>query len=171
MRLSAESTKILAKNGSDRKDMLTPTVRNWRHLRDRWGWEMPAPVTPEHEDESFVEQEAIAATLDSYIRGAQTGDVALLRLAFAETARISGTYGGKPVEWTVEEFCSLIGKGGPAKGLQAQVVSVEYAGNAGMARLEARNWRGTRYTDFFVLIKQGADWRISSKVFFAHSRA
>ena len=135
------------------------------------GWKMPAPVTPEHEDESFAEQEAVAATLDRYIRGAQTGDVALMRLAFAETARISGTYGGKPVEWTVEEFCSLIGKGGPAEGLQAQVVSVEYTGNAGMARLEARNWRGTRYTDFFVLMKQGADWRISSKVFFAHSRA
>jgi hypothetical protein len=115
-----------------------------------------------------VEQEAITATLNSYIRGAQTGNVALMRLAFAETARISGTYGGKSVEWAVEEFCSL---GGPAEGLQAQVVRVEYAGNAGMARLEAQNWRGTRYTDFFVLIKPGASWRISSKVFLAHSRA
>jgi len=40
-----------------------------------------------------------------------------------------------------------------------------------MARLEARNWRGTPYTDFFVFLKQDGIWRISSKVFFAHSRA
>jgi hypothetical protein len=40
-----------------------------------------------------------------------------------------------------------------------------------MARLEAENWRGTRYTDFFVLLKRGDAWRIASKVFFAHARA
>ena len=171
MPLSAESTKIFAKNGSDRKEMLTPMVRNWRDLRDRWGLRNARTCDTGTRRRELRGAGAIAATLDRYIHGAQTGDVALMRLAFAETARISGTYGGKPVEWTVEEFCSLIGKGGPAEGLQAQVVSVEYTGNAGMARLEARNWRGTRYTDFFVLMKQGADWRISSKVFFAHSRA
>jgi hypothetical protein len=118
MPLSAESTKIFAKNGSDRNS--PQRCETGAILGIDGGWRMPAPVTPEHEDESFAEQEAVAATLDRYIRGAQTGDVALMRLAFAETARISGTYGGKPVEWTVEEFCSLIGKGGPAEGLQAQ---------------------------------------------------
>ena len=55
--------------------------------------------------------------------------------------------------------------------IQAQIVAIEYIGNAGMARLEARNWRGTRYTDFFVLSKQDDNWRINSKVFYAHSRA
>ena len=40
-----------------------------------------------------------------------------------------------------------------------------------MARLEAVNWRGTRYTDFFVLLKRDGEWRIASKVFFAHDRA
>jgi len=130
-----------------------------------------AHVNPEQEDESFAEQKAIAATLKRYVHGARSGDGGLIRRAFAETARISGTYGGKPVEWTVEEFCSIVERGGPAEGLEAQIVAIEYAGNGGMARLEARNWRGTRYTDFFVLLKQGADWRISSKVFFAYARA
>ena len=40
-----------------------------------------------------------------------------------------------------------------------------------MARLEARDWRGFRYTDFFVLLKRGEGWKIASKVFFAHSHA
>jgi len=132
---------------------------------------MPRPVTLEKEDESFAEQTAIAATLERHISGARTGDVGLMRVVFVATARISGTYDGKPVEWTVEEFCGIVERGGPAEGLEAQIVAIEYVGNAGMARLEARNWRGTRYTDFFVLSKQAENWRINSKVFYAHSRA
>jgi len=135
------------------------------------GSEMHTTVPPDPEAESFATQEAIAATIQNYIDGARTADLRLMRLAFAETARISGTYSGKPVEWTVQEFCSIIEKGGPAADLEARIVGVEYAGNAGMARLEAQNWRGTRYTDFFVLLKQSDVWRITSKVFFAHSRA
>ena len=132
---------------------------------------MPADVTLAQETESFATQEAIAATLQHYIDGARTGQGVLMRRAFAENARVSGTYGGNKVDWTLAEFCALIDKGGPVADLDARIVAIEYQGSAGMARLEARNWRGTRYTDFFVLLKQGDAWRIASKVFFAHSRA
>ncbi len=132
---------------------------------------MSTGVTPEEETESFATQEAIAATLQLYIDGARSGKGSLMRLAFADGARVRGTYGGKPVDWPLQEFCDLIDKGGPVPELEARVVTIDYAGNAGMARLEARNWRGTRYTDFFVLIKRDGAWRISDKVFFAHSRA
>jgi hypothetical protein len=132
---------------------------------------MPAPITSHQEAETFAKHEAIAATLQQYIDSARTGDGAAMRRAFAETARISGAYSGKPVEWTVSEFCEIIQKGGPAIDLQARIVGIEYAGNAGMARLEAQNWRGARYTDFFVLTEQDGFWRIMSKVFYAHSRA
>ncbi len=65
----------------------------------------------------------------------------------------------------------MIDKSGPAADLQARTVAIELAGSAAMARLEAENWCGTRYTDFFVLIWRDNAWRISSKVFFAHARA
>jgi hypothetical protein len=64
---------------------------------------------------------------------------------FTETARICGSYRGNAVEWSVQEFCAIIDSGGPAEKLEARVVGIEYADNAGMAWLEARNWRGTRY--------------------------
>ena len=128
-------------------------------------------VTAAQEIESFATHEAIAAALQQYIDGARGGKSSLMRLAFADGARVRGTYGGKPVDWTVQDFCDIIDKGGPAADLDARVVAIEYEGTAAMARLEARNWRGTRYTDFFVLMKQDDVWRISSKVFFAHSRA
>lgn len=132
---------------------------------------MSTEVTPEREAETFATQEAIAAALQGYIDGARTGDGGLMRRVFADSARVSGTYSGEAVEWTAQEFCEIIDKNGPAADLEARVVSIEYAGNAAMARLEAQKWRGTRYTDFFVLMSQSDGWRIISKVFYAHSRA
>lgn len=128
-------------------------------------------MTPEQEIQSFAIPAAIAESLQRYIDGARSGDIALLRSAFAPGARVSGSYGGKPVSWTLPEFCAAVAKGGAAPALQARVVSIEHAGGAAMARLEALDWRGTRYTDFFVLVRDDEGWRIDSKVFFAHARA
>ncbi len=128
-------------------------------------------MTPDQETESFAIPQAIAGCLQRYINGARDGDVALMRSAFTEGARVSGSYGGKPVSWTPPEFCDAVAKGGAAPGLQARVVSMEHAGGAAMARLEALDWRGTRYTDFFVLVRRAEGWRIDSKVFYAHARA
>ena len=68
------------------------------------------------------------------------------------------------VQWLV------IAKGGPAPTLSAKIVGIDISGTAGNARVEISDWRGTRYTDFFLLCNAGS-WRITSKVFFAHSRA
>jgi Putative lumazine-binding len=125
----------------------------------------------EDERASFATYKAIAATLQTYIEGARTGDGALMRTAFLDTAHIRGSYAGKPTDWSLAEFCNLIDKHGPAADVVARIVMIEHSGTAATARLEAENWRGTRYTDFFLLLKQGSEWRIASKVFFAHSRA
>jgi hypothetical protein len=132
---------------------------------------MTEAATGADEGASFAIYEAIAATLQGYIDGARAGDGALMRRVFLEAAHIRGSYGGKPVDWTLSEFCNVIEKGGPAADMAARIVAIDHAGSAAMARLEAKNWRGTRYTDFFVLLKSGAGWRIASKAFFAHSRA
>jgi hypothetical protein len=120
---------------------------------------------------SFAAYGAIADTLHTYIDSARRGDAAQMRTAFLGEASIRGSYGGKATDWTVAEFCSVIDKGGPAADLQARVVTIELSGSAAMARLEAQNWRGMRYTDFFVLLQREGAWRIASKVFFAHARA
>jgi hypothetical protein len=132
---------------------------------------MPREITATDEIESFAAYEGISATLSSYIDGARKGDSAYMRRAFLEEAMVRGSYGGQPVDWTLETFCELIEKGGPAPDLQAHVVGIEFYGSAAMARLEAENWRGTRYTDFFTLIIRDNEWRIASKVFYSHARA
>ena len=131
---------------------------------------MPTEMTPALEDERFAAHEAIAAMLQHYIDGARRGDVALMRRAFIDDATIRGSYNGEPVDWPLQAFCEVIECGGPAPDLKARVVAIEFSGSAAMARLEAENWRGTRYTDFFTLVRRDDAWRISSKVFFAHAR-
>jgi hypothetical protein len=132
---------------------------------------MTGAITKADEHASFATYEAIAATLEAYIAGARTGDGALMRKVFLGSARISGSYGGKPVDWGLSEFCDLIDKHGPAADIAARIVMIDHAGTAATARLEAEDWRGTRYTDFFVLARIGTGWKIAGKVFFAHSRA
>jgi hypothetical protein len=132
---------------------------------------MRPQTTPAEEVASFATHEAISGTLQRYIDAARAGNGSLMRSAFAESALVSGSYAGKPITWTLQEFCDLVDKSGPATDLEARIVAIEYMGTTAMARLEAKNWRGTRYTDFFVLIERDGAWQISSKVFFAHSRA
>src|SRR5437667_5318952 len=101
---------------------------------------MTNPMTTADEAASYAEFEAIAATLQRYIDGARAGDSALLRSAFLDGGDIRG-YGGKPVDWTLQEFSNLIEKNGAAADLTARIVTIEHEGMAAMARLEARNWR------------------------------
>src|SRR3954452_24649045 len=116
--------------------------------------------TPEDEARSYAEFEAIAAPLQRYIDAARTGDATLMRTAFLEGASVRGSFRGKTTDWTGAAFCDIIAKGGPAADMTARIVAIEHQGNAGMARLEAQNWRGTRYTDFFVLVQRDGEWRI-----------
>ncbi|HEY7990479.1 MAG TPA: nuclear transport factor 2 family protein [Stellaceae bacterium] len=128
-------------------------------------------ITAADETASFAAAEGIAATIHLYLEAARTGDSNAMRKPFLDTARIQGSYRGKPVDYTLDGFCDAIAKGGPAAEVKARVAAIDIEGTAASARIESENWRGTRYTDFFVLLQRDGVWKIASKVFFAHSRA
>src|SRR5260370_14660702 len=104
---------------------------------------MTPPLTTADEAASYAEYDAITAPLQRYIDGARAGDVALLRSAFLDGADIRGSYGGKPVDWTLQAFCDLIAKNGPAAELTARIVTIEHQGTAARARLGALNAHST----------------------------
>ena len=68
---------------------------------------MAEAVTKAEEGASFTAYDAISAPLQHYIEGARTGDSSLMRKAFLDGAHIRGSYGGKPVDWTLADFCGL----------------------------------------------------------------
>ena len=104
--------------------------------------------------------------LEAYMQAHATGDGDLIRAAFLPTARIDGVRDGKPVSRTTEEFASGF-SGKPAED-EAQrnrrIDAVEIHGNAGMARVTL-DYPKVTFTDYFVLLKVGNEWKIASKVY------
>ncbi len=128
-------------------------------------------MTTPAEQHSFSEYEAIVAALDPYMTVATTGDVEGVRKTWHDHARIVGARDGQSINLSLEEFCQRIASMGQAQDLQGRIVSVDIAGIAAVARLEFINWHGFRYTDFLLLSKQDGVWKVSAKVFHAHSRS
>lgn len=52
--------------------------------------------------------------------------------------------------------------------MEADITSVDIAGNIAYARVESNNWHGARFSDMFLLLKVNGDWKILIKVFHAN---
>ena len=117
------------------------------------------------EDESA--REGVRAAINHYFRGHATGDASHMRKAFLPTAHIEGIREGKFTSWTLDEYCALF-KGTPAGDESARVRtidSIDVSGNSGMAKATLVHGP-TVFTDYFVLLKVGDEWRIANKVYF-----
>ena len=117
-------------------------------------------------DAAADEQALVRKPLEAYMQAHATGDGDLIRAAFLPTARIDGLRDGKPVSRTTEEFAAGF-SGRPAED-EAQrtrrIDAVEFHGNAGMARVTL-DYPKVTFTDYFVLLKVGGEWKIASKVY------
>ena len=121
------------------------------------------------EDESA--REGIRAAINHYFRGHATGDASHMRKAFLPTAHIEGIREGKFTSWTLDEYCALF-KGKPAADESTRVRTIDLidvSGNSGMAKATLDHGP-TVFTDYFVLLKVGDEWRIANKVYSSHRK-
>jgi hypothetical protein len=124
---------------------------------------------PTQEAESA--QEGIRAAINHYFKGHATGDASHMRKAFLPTAHIEGIREGKFTSWTVDEYCANF-KGKPAGDETARVRTIDVidvSGNSGMAKATLVHG-GTVFTDYFVLLKVGDEWRIANKVYYGRKK-
>lgn len=126
-------------------------------------------LTKTGEVQSFDEYNDVAQALQPYITAAKTGDGKLSRTAFFDHAHIVGSYQGKFKKPGADEFAKGISKGGPSPEVKHHIAWVDISGPAAAAKVEFINWRGNRFTDFFVLYKHEGKWKISGKVYNSHS--
>ena len=117
---------------------------------------------------SFQSEEAVRAPLKQYFMGHATGSADEMRKAFLPTAHIEGIRDGKFVSWTVDEYVSrFTGKpAGDESSRRRTIDSVDISGNAAMARATLVHGQ-TTFTDYFVLLKVGDEWKIANKVYTA----
>ena len=124
-------------------------------------------ATPVFATDAAPDEEALARKpLEAYMQAHATGDGDLIRAAFLPTARIDGVRDGTPVSRTTEEFAS--GFSGKPADDEAQrtrrIDAVDIHGNAGMAQVTL-DYPKVTFTDYFVLLKVGGEWKIASKVY------
>lgn len=124
----------------------------------------------EQEAGSFNEYQAIAKALQPYIEGAKSGEGKLSRSAFYDHAHIVGSIGGQFANNTADEFAEAVSSLGESPNIKHHIAWIDISGPAAAAKVEFLDWKGFRFTDFFVLYKKDEQWKISGKTYDSHSQ-
>ena len=113
---------------------------------------------------------AICRVLRLCTEGESRGDVAKLREAFHEDARMFGSIAGPRYDGPIEELFELA-ESEPADtgNYRSRVLSVQQTGDAAVAVVaEDGYWGSLTFVDYFQLARMEGAWKIVSKLF-AHT--
>ena len=113
-----------------------------------------------------TEERAVRAAIQQYFKGHATASAEEMRKAFLPTAHIEGIRSGVFTSWTVEQYVAGF-RGTPAADENTRkrtIDSVDIQGTAAMARATLVHG-ATTFTDYFVLLKSGGEWKIANKVY------
>ncbi len=105
----------------------------------------------------------IRKALDLYVQAAVEGDSKVARPAFAEGATISHAEEGALICLPIQALFDYYDETGkhPAS---YEITECNVAGDVAMVRIESV-FGEAQFTDMFALVKDGADWKIVSKIF------
>lgn len=112
--------------------------------------------------------EAIKAALNKYLEAGRQGKSSVLRPAAYKDAIMYSAADGKVEGGSISALFDYLDNNPAAPNLKAEITAVDIAGNIAYAKVESDNWNGARYTDMFLLVKDGDVWKILTKVFHTH---
>ncbi|MEQ8901725.1 MAG: nuclear transport factor 2 family protein [Roseovarius sp.] len=109
----------------------------------------------------------IRDTIDRYVEGMRTADVALLRSAFHEHASMFGDFGddqmAAPIETLFHWAAAELEPGATGDDHRVEIEDVEIAGDVALARVYERDFFGGDAREFFTLVRTSEGWRITCK--------
>ena len=114
--------------------------------------------------------DAICRVLRLCTEGESKGDVAKLREAFHEDARMFGSIAGTRYDGPIEELFELA-ESEPADtgNYRSRVLSVQQTGDAAVGVVaEEGYWGSLTFVDYFLLARIEGEWKIVGKLF-AHT--
>ena len=113
--------------------------------------------------------EDVRTLIQFYIDGAN-GDVAKLKQAFHQDARMFGHIGPMDTYVPITDFFAYVeanpGMAGP--GYRAIIRSIDLAGDAGVAVLVETDYMGCDFVDYFSVARIKGRWQITNKTY-AHT--
>lgn len=120
------------------------------------------------EADKFAEYEGIKKAIQPYIEAAMSGKGEKVGPMFYDHAHVVGSIGGDRMEVSADTFVKSLDEFGPSPDVEHHIAWIDISGPAAAVKLEFVNWLGNRFTDFFLLYKEGEDWKVTGKVFDAH---
>jgi hypothetical protein len=118
---------------------------------------------------NFGDYEAITKVVQHYLDGAKSGKGNDMKPAFHKDATIFGYVGSDLFAGPIQGLFDWNDSNGAATGIQARISEIDIVGTIANVRLEIDNWKGSRFTDMFTLLKTDGKWQIMNKVFHLHS--
>ena len=114
---------------------------------------------------TITDAELIAAKIDGYVRGCQTGDGTYLKEAFHPDARMFGHVGDDRYDVPIFGGMDAAVAGHPTVDHDAKILSIDVSGDAACVKLaESRFW-GLDFIDYFLLSRIDGEWQIVAKSF------
>ena len=107
---------------------------------------------------------AIEAVAMDYLTSGLTGDVERLRNAFHPCCRLQFVKGGEYIQWSGNDYVKWR-EPGKTSDYEAQVLGIDQAGTAAMAKVEL-DYGTHRFVDYLSLLKVDGRWWIVNKVFY-----
>lgn len=107
----------------------------------------------------------IRATIQHYFQGHATGDPSHFRKAFLPTAHVEILRDGKFTSFTLDEYCALF-KGTPAADESSRVRTIDFVDVSNYTAIAkvTLDYPKLVFTDYFLLLKIGDEWRIANKI-------
>jgi len=114
---------------------------------------------------NFDDYQAVKATINKYLEAGKQGKSSIAKPAFHKDAIMYNANNGKIEGGAIQSLFDFFDTEAPAPDLQAEITSIDIAGNVAYARVESKNWHGESYSDMFLLLKENGEWKILTKVF------
>lgn len=114
------------------------------------------------------EYKAVKNALNKYLEAGKLGKSEVLKSAFYKDAIMYTSVKGEVNGGDISGLYNYINSHPAAPEIEAEITAVDIAGNVAYARVESNNWHGARFSDMFLLVKEGDEWKILTKVFYTH---
>lgn len=114
------------------------------------------------------EYEAISKVIGLYVEAGIQAKSDIMKPAFHKDAIIYGFGGGQLSGGPIQGLFDFIDSHPKATNLKAEITTIDIVGDIAHVRAESDDWNGARYSDMFLLVKDGGQWKILTKTFFTH---
>lgn len=113
----------------------------------------------------FEDYTAIRKVMEQYAESAREGKSSIMQKVFDKNAIMYSQSEGKISGGPIQALFDGIDSRPPSKDVEVEITSIQVYETIANARVESRNWGGASYSDMFLLIKDGQDWKIITKIY------